>query len=92
MNSVKGAGGGQKTGEGRNRVLYCFRQRGVSATRCFSLQLDQKILFLAVVIEFQNLENTGNYSTCKNFKRNFPKTDILEFQNLSPPTVFETNA
>ena len=40
-------------------------QIGVPATRCFLL--DQKILFQAVIIEFQGLENTGNYSTCKNF-------------------------
>ena len=34
--AIKGAGGGgQKTGKGRNRVIYCFQQRGVSGTRCF---------------------------------------------------------
>ena len=48
------------------------------------------MLFLAVVIEFQNLENTGNYSMRKNFK---PENGhLLEFQNLSPPKVFEINA
>ena len=31
----------------------------------------------AEVIEFRNLENTGNYSMHVNFKRNFPKIDIL---------------
>ena len=57
-------------GEIQNRVFCCFWQRGVSATstRCFLL--DQK-KFLAKVIGFLNLENTGNYtviySTCANF-------------------------
>ena len=36
-----------------------------------------KITFLAVAIEFQNLENTGYHSTRKNFKRDFPKMDIF---------------
>ena len=42
----------------RNRVFCCFWPRGLSATRCFSL--DQKILFLAEVIKFWNPEYMGN--------------------------------
>ena len=38
---------------------------------------------------FWNLENTVYYSTHANLKRDFPKMDILEFQNLSFPTFFE---
>ena len=53
----QGREGGRRPGEGQNRVFCCFWQRGVSATRCFLL--DQKILFLAEVVEFWNLENTG---------------------------------
>ena len=45
-----------------------------------------------MVIEFQNLKNTGNYSMHKNFKCDFPEMDFFEFQNLSSPTVFEINA
>ena len=41
----------------------------MSATRCFSL--DQKILFLAVVIGFKNLENTGYCSTRKDLLNRF---------------------
>ena len=37
----------------------------------------KKILILAIVIEFQNLENTGNYTTRKNFKRKNFKMDIF---------------
>ena len=59
-------------GESQNRVFCCFLQRGVSATRGFVL--DQKILFLAEVIEFLNLINTNNYL---NLKRDFPKMDIF---------------
>ena len=38
---------------------------------------DQKILFLAEVIGFRNLENMGNYSTRANFKRDFQKMDFF---------------
>ena len=76
---VKGAGGGRWPWEGQNRVFCCFWQRGVSATKCFLP--DQKILFLAEVIRFWNLENMGNYSTSANFiKHDFPKMDFLEFK------------
>ena len=72
---VKGAGGGRWPWEGRNRVYCCSWQRGVSATRYFLP--DQKILFLAEVIGFWNLENMGNYSTRANFKRDFQKMDFF---------------
>ena len=66
---------GHWSGEDRNRFFYCFWQRGVPATRCFIL--DEKILFLAEVIEFWNLEITGNYSTHKNSKCDFLKMHIF---------------
>ena len=38
----------------------------------------RKILFLAKVIEFQNLENTGNCITRTNvYNHDFPKIDFL---------------
>ena len=74
---IHGAGGGGclRPGEDQNQVFCCFWQRGVSVTRC--LLLDQKILFLSEVIKFWNLKNTGNYSTCANFKHDFPKMNIF---------------
>ena len=49
----------------------------VSCVKCWCFLPDQKILFLAEVIEFQNLDNTGNNITRANFKRNFPKMNIF---------------
>ena len=43
------------------------------------LFIPDQILFLAEVIAFWNLENTGNYSTRTDFNRDFPK--ILDFRN-----------
>ena len=65
------------------QFLLYYRNKGaiVSATRCFLLE--QKISFLAEVVEFWNLENTGNYSTRTNFKRDFPKVKLLELQSSS---------
>ena len=37
----------------------------------------KKILFLAEVIEFLNLENTYNYIACTNFNRDLPTKKIL---------------
>ena len=47
------------TWERSTSSFLLFLTKGVSATRCFVL--DQKILFLAEVIEFWSLENTGNW-------------------------------
>ena len=47
---------------------------------------NEKILFLAKVITFLNLENTGNYSLHMNFNHNSLK---INFKNLSSPTNFE---
>ena len=67
-NNVKG-GGGLQPGKGRNRVFFCFWQRGVSATRCFLP--DQKILILAEIREFWNP------------KTRFPENrQFWNFQNL----------
>ena len=65
-------------------------QIGVPATRCFLL--DQNILFLAVVIEFQNLEFTGKYTTHANFNRDLWKTQNLATKKLTPPSFFEIMA
>ena len=74
--SVKRAGGCLRPGEGQNLVL-CFFLTERSA-RYQMLFIGSKMLFLAGVIEFQNLENRGNYSSRANFKRDFPKVDIFE--------------
>ena len=63
------------SGKGKNRVYCNFWHKRESATRCFLP--DQKILFLAKVIKFWNLENTGSYSARLNFKRDFPKMDTF---------------
>ena len=67
--TLRGPGGGKVKIE----FFCCSRQREVSATIYFLP--DQKILFLAEVIGFRNLENMGNYTTLANFKRDFQKMD-----------------
>ena len=49
------------------------------------LVADQKILFLAKVITFLNLENTGNYSLRTDFNRVFPKMAIF---GISKPIFY----
>ena len=60
---------------------------GAPATRCFLP--DQKILVLAKVIAFSNLEFIGNYTTRANFNRDLWKTKNLATKNLSSPAFFE---
>ena len=43
---------------------------------------NEKVLFLVKVIAFLNLENTGNYSTCANLNRNFPKINFKIYYPL----------
>ena len=70
----KGARGSLTWRRSKSSFLLFLTEGSVSYQM---LLLDQKILFLAKVIEFQNPENTGNYSTQENFKRDFPKMDIF---------------
>ena len=39
-------------------------------------------MFLPKDIKFWNIENTGSYSKCTKFNRDFPKIYFSEFQNL----------
>ena len=57
-------------GEGGSKVDFYFFLAGTPATRNF-LRNEKKILFLARVIAFLNLENTGNYCTHANFAENW---------------------
>ena len=67
--------GGQGVDDlGKVKIKFS-EQRGVSATRCFLP--DQKILSLDESFGYCNLENTGNYPTCANFKCDFSKMDIF---------------
>ena len=45
-------------------------------------------MFLADVIEFWNLENTGYYSTHKNFKWDFPKMEFFEISKSTSSYSF----
>ena len=70
----KGAGGSLTWRRSKSSFLLFLTEGSVSYQMLFT---GSKIFFLAVVIEFQNLENTCNYSMRENFKRDFPKMDIF---------------
>ena len=59
----------------------------VSATRCFLP--DQKILFLAEVIRFLNLEIWVITVCARTLNALYRKWAFLEFKNISSPTNFE---
>ena len=52
----------------------------------------KKILILAKVITFLNLEFTGNYTTSANFNRDLRKTKNLATKKLTPPSFCEAMA
>ena len=71
---------------GRSKLIFLlFLTERSAATKCFLL--DQKLLFLAKVISFWNLEKTGNYSRLANFNSDFPKMAIFVISNLYSPNI-----
>ena len=72
--------GGLRPGEGRNRVFYCFWQRGVSATRCFLSHQNNIVFCPRQSYRFLKPWKYGQLQCARELKTRFPKNG--HFQNL----------
>ena len=57
---------------GNDKVVWC----PFSHFHCFWWRIMKKLLSIAKVIAFWNLESRSNYITCKKFNRNFPNIKL----------------
>ena len=86
---LKGAGGVFDLG--KLEIEFSVVSDRVAATRCFLP--DQKIFFLAEIIEFLKILKIWVITVpARTFNTISQKWTFSEFENKSPPTVFEINA